>query len=528
MKGAQPRFMAADGAFRPSWFTRGDWDGFFALFIDNLIQLMLVAALCPTVCGIPVEFVVRVILPGAAVSVVFGNLAYAWQARQLMRATGRTDVTALPYGVAITSLIANIYLIMGPVYTATHDWQLAYHVGLFACFLRSALETVAAFFGGWIRRHTPRAALLSPLGGIALAYVALSFILEIFAHPGIALVPLFILLVGYTPGVRLPGRLPAGLLAVAVGTALGWLFKSMGWFAFSQLEMGPLHLALPHPVPFLSFVFSSTGLKYLSVILPVTLVHLIEGLQILESAEVAGDAYDTRLSLLTNGLGGVVAAAFGSCFPTSLYVGHPAWKKLGARSGYSVLNAVAITLVCFSGGIALILRFVPLQPSMAIMMWVGMAMTAQAFTDVPKSHAIASVLGMLPLLAQWGFGLVKSTAAASGSSIGALIDRFGDDLAIRGLIGLGQGALLSSMLLSAMLVLIIERKFARAAVWALIAAAASSIGLIHAFRVTPNGVSNVYGWCVAPEFALSYLFVALLLAVMHLTRRSTTVPYAET
>jgi AGZA family xanthine/uracil permease-like MFS transporter len=504
------------------WITRGDWDGFFALFVNNLLQLMLIAVLCPSIAGIPVEHVVRVILPGAAVSILFGNLFYAWQARRLMQKTGRSDVTALPYGVAISSLVANIYLIMGPIYASTHDWRLAYHVGLFACFLRSLLEAGAALFGGWIRRHTPRAALLSPLAGIALVYIALNFVLEVFQQPGIALVPLFILLVGYTPGIRLPARIPAGLLAVAVGTALAWTLRWTGYLHFNPPRPGPFQWTLPHPVSLLGFVFSPTGLKYLSVILPITLVHMLEALQILESAEAAGDAYDTRTSLLINGCGGMVAAAFGSCFPTTLYIGHPAWKKLGARSGYSVLNGAAITLLCLCGGITWILSVVPLQPCMAILMWVGMTTAAQAFTDVPASHAIAAVLGMLPLLAQWGLGILKDTASAAGFALANLIDRFGDELAVRGLIGLSQGALVTSMLLTAILVHVIERRFDRAAIWALIAAALSAVGLIHAYRITPSGIENVYGWFAAPEFTISYLSVAIMLGIFHLNRKSLT------
>jgi adenine/guanine/hypoxanthine permease len=480
---------------------------------------MLIAVLCPSIAGIPAEQVVRVILPGAAVSILFGNLVYAWQARRLMRRTGRSDVTALPYGIAISSLVANIYLIMGPIYSATHDWRLAYHVGLFACFLRSLLETGAAFFGGWIRRHTPRAALLSPLAGIALVYIALNFVLEVFQQPSIAIVPLFILLAGYTPGIRLPARIPAGLLAIAVGTALAWGLKWTGYLHFNPPALGPLQWTLPHPVPLLGFVFSAIGLRYLSVILPITLVHMLEALQILESAEAAGDAYDTRISLITNGCGGMVAAAFGSCFPTTLYIGHPAWKQLGARSGYSVLNGAAITLLCLCGGITWVLSVIPLQPCMAILMWVGMATAAQAFTDGPASHAIATVLGMLPMLAQWGLGILKDTASAAGISLVNLVGRFGDELAVRGLIGLSQGALLSSMLLTAILVHIIERRFDRAAIWALIAATLSAVGLIHAYRITPSGILNVYGWLAAPEFAITYLSVAIMLGVFHLNRK---------
>jgi len=518
-----PEFPRARPARAP-WLTPGDWDGFAALFVDNLLQLLLIAVLCPSVCGIPADFVVKVILPGAAVSVLFGNLAYVWQARRLMARTGRTDVTALPYGVAISSLLANIYLIMGPIYAATHDWRLAYHVGLFACFLRSVLEAGGAFFGGWIRRHTPRAALLSPLAGIALVYIALSFVLEVFQQPVISVVPLFILLVGYSPGIRLPARIPAGVLAIVIGTALAWGLRGTGLVHFDPPAAGGFTWNLPHPAPLMGFVFSSTGLRYLAVIFPISLVQMVESLQILESAEAAGDAYDTRSSLLTNALGGVVAAAFGSCFPTNLYLGHPAWKQLGARSGYSVLNGVAITLVCLCGGVAWILSIVPLQPSMAILMWVGLAMTAQAFTDVPPRHAIAVVLGLLPMLAQWGLGILKSTASAAGVPVAGLIDRFGDDLAVRGLIGLSQGSLVSSMLLTAILVHIIDKRFDKAAVWALLAAVFSAIGLIHAFRIVPEGIVNVFGWMASPGFAVSYLTVALMLAGLHLGRRRLAAP----
>ncbi len=505
---------------RVPYLTQGDWDAVAALFVDNLLQLMLITVLCPTVCGIPTDYVVKVILPGAAVSVLFGNLLYAWQARRLAVKTGRSDVTALPYGVALTTLIANVYLIMGPIYAATHDWKLAYHVGLFACFLRSILETGAAFFGGWLRRHTPRAALLSPLAGIALVYIAMGFVLEIFQQPTIALVPLFILLVGYTPGIRLPARIPAGLLAIVVGTGLAWGLRGVGFLHFEPPSPSPLSISLPHPVSVLNFVFSSTGLRYLSVILPVALVQMVESLQILESAEAAGDAYDTRTSLLTNGLGGVVAAFFGSCFPTNLYLGHPAWKQLGARSGYSVLNGAAVTLLCFCGGITWIVCVVPLQPAMAILMWVGLATTAQAFTEVPKGHAIAVVLGLLPLLAQWGLGILKSTAAAAGVPISNVIDRFGDDLAVRGLIGFSQGALISSMLLTAIMVHVIDRRFDKAAVWALIAAMLSALGLVHAFHIAHDGIESTFGWWAAPGFSLSYAAVALLLGSFHLYRRN--------
>ena len=73
------------------WFVRGDLDGFFGLAVDNLIQFLLILDLCVGLCGFDGGFVVGRVLPGAAVSLVLGNLFYAWQARRLAR-TERREV----------------------------------------------------------------------------------------------------------------------------------------------------------------------------------------------------------------------------------------------------------------------------------------------------------------------------------------------------------------------------------------------------------------------------------------------------
>src|SRR5882672_11835123 len=137
------------------------------------------------------------------------------------------------------------------------------------------------------------------------------------------------------------------------------------------------------PVPVLGDLIESLSggalLTYLSVIIPMGLFNLIGSLQNIESAEAAGDSYPTTPSLMVNGVGSVAAALFGSCFPTTIYIGHPGWKALGARAGYSVLNALFFTVICLSGTLAWITWVVPVEAGMAIVMWIGIVMTAQAF-----------------------------------------------------------------------------------------------------------------------------------------------------
>ena len=159
------------------WFCRGDIDGFFGLFVDNLLQLMLIAVLCSTVCGMPEELVYGKILPGAAISILFGNLFYAWQARRLAARTGRTDVCALPYGINTVSLFGHVFLVMLPARLAADaagaadPARIAWEAGLLATTGSAAIELAGAFVAERIRRATPRAALLSTLAGIALGFL---------------------------------------------------------------------------------------------------------------------------------------------------------------------------------------------------------------------------------------------------------------------------------------------------------------------------------------------------------------------
>ncbi|MDA7504189.1 NCS2 family permease, partial [bacterium] len=67
-------------------FVKRDLDGFFGLFIDNLVQFLVIISFCQIFCGMTGEnadLLYKVILPGCAVSLLFGNVFYAWQAHRL-------------------------------------------------------------------------------------------------------------------------------------------------------------------------------------------------------------------------------------------------------------------------------------------------------------------------------------------------------------------------------------------------------------------------------------------------------------
>lgn len=507
---------------KPRWFVKGDWDGFVGLFIDNLLQLLLIATLCPLVCGIPLAMVTGVILPGAAVSIIAGNLFYSWQAWRLARRTGRDDVTALPYGINTVSLIAFLFFIMAPVWQATHNPMKVWEAGVFACLLSGLLEIAGAFCADPLRRNAPRAALLSALAGVALTFISMGFAFQIFASPTIAILPMFLIVIAYAGRVRLPFGVPAGLLAILLGVLIAWLLRWAGLPSFSPpSDPGSIGLHLPQPdITAWKALFSSGGLwSYLTVIIPMALFNVLGSLQTLESAEAAGDRYETMPSLAMNGAGSILAAFFGSAFPTTLYIGHPGWKAMGARIGYSALNGIVISALCFFGAVTAVLHVVPLEATLGILIWIGLVMTAQAFQETPRAHAVAVAAGLLPSLAAWAWLLIDTTLRAAGSPLEKALPNFGSDLFIRGVLALNQGFLITSMAFAAIIAFAIDRKFAAAAVTCFLCAAMSCIGLIHAFTITSDGVLPVFGWMAAPEFAAAYAATGICLLILHWTKR---------
>jgi AGZA family xanthine/uracil permease-like MFS transporter len=482
---------------RAPWFVRGDLDGFFGLALDNLVQLLLIDALCCGVLGFPGALVYGRILPGAAVSLLVGNLFYAWQAQRLARRTGRLDVCALPYGINTVSLFAHVFLVMLPAKLEAEQLHLAdpagfaWRAGLAACMGSALIEFAGAFVANRVRRATPRAALLSTLAGIALGFISLGFLFQSFAHPLVGLTTLAIVLLVYFGRVRFRFGLPGGLVAVSVGTLLAWATGLVKGGAWPRIE------GFCPPLPVAGDLFESLRgdflWKYVSVIVPMGLFNVVGSLQNIESAEAAGDSYPTRSSLLVNGLGSFAAALFGSCFPTTIYIGHPGWKALGARAGYSIANGLFMTLVCLTGALAWIAHAIPIDAGMAIVLWIGIVITAQAFQAVPKEHAPAVVLGLLPGVAAWGVLLAKNglraagMGAAGGAAFGPdLLDRFlQSNTWIDGGFALEQGFIFTAMILSAATVAVIERRFVVASLWCFAGSILSATGIVHAYRFTP-------------------------------------------
>ena len=157
------------------------------------------------------------------------------------------------------------------------------------------------------------------------------------------------------------------------------------------------------PIPSADFLAGLSDIGPLLVAaVPLGIYNFTEGMNNVESAAAAGDNFDLRKVLLADGIGALAGAVLGSPFPPAVYIGHPGWKSVGGRIGYSLATGVVIALVCFLGLTALLLAVVPLVAILPILLYIGLVIGAQAFEATPARHAPAVILALLPNIAVLG------------------------------------------------------------------------------------------------------------------------------
>src|SRR5881296_4599754 len=244
---AAPPPTSAPAESRASrWVAAGDANGFLGLALDNVTNLVILSSLLIGVFGFPADLVLGRMVPGTALGVLVGDLAYTWLAVRLRQRTGRDDVTAMPFGIDTPTLFAMVFGVVGPVKMATGDAMLAWKVGMGVTIAIGLVKTVLSFAGDFARRVVPRAALLGSIAGIAILLIAFLPALKVMRDPLVGLPTLTILLVALLGRVRMPWGLPGAFVAVVAGAAIFWLRGA--WTGEThRTALGALRLAVPWP-----------------------------------------------------------------------------------------------------------------------------------------------------------------------------------------------------------------------------------------------------------------------------------------
>ncbi|AFR49770.1 MULTISPECIES: permease [Gordonia] len=483
-----------------AWWTRGDTNAFFGLGFNILVNVLTLTGLMIGVIGLSAENVLGTVLPALGVALILGNLYYTFLARRLAAREGRDDVTALPYGPSVPHMFIVVFVVMLPVYLNTNDAIQAWQAGLAWAFMIGVIVMIGAFVGPYVRKLTPRAAMLGTLAGISITFISMRPAAQMWEAAWIGLPVLAIILIGFFTDVKLPGNIPVGLAALLVGTAIGW---AGGYMSVPDLTSAVENVAIGIPDQRFDLLFNGLGdlAPLLGTAIPLGVYNFTEAMSNVESAAAAGDNYNLRSVLLADGAGACIGAAFGSPFPPAVYIGHPGWKDAGGRASYSLASGVAIGLLCFLGMFGVLNALLPVPAIVPILLFIGLLIGAQAFQAVPRLHAVAVVAALLPNLAEWGRGLIDNALAAAGTTADEVgMEALGGAGVIyEGLKTLGEGAVLVGLVLGTIVTFILEKKFHYAAIAASVGAVLSFIGLIHAPEVS---------WAAAPAVALGYLLFA--------------------
>ncbi len=503
---------ATHSADHPRLWVAGDLNAFFGLFTNVLLNVLVLSGLTLFVVQLPGDTVYGRILPALGVALPLGNLFYAYLAWKLARqGAGRGTVTALPYGPSVPHMFIVVFVVMLPTLLITKDPILAWKLGLVWAFIVGLIVLAGAFVGPAIRKYTPRAAMLGTLAGISIAFISMRPAYQMFDGAWIGLICFMIILLNWVGQVRLPFGVPGGLAVVIVGSVLAWSAVALGMSDMMHasavgeaLKQFSLHL------PYLSGdVFSVPMDKVwplLVTAIPLGIYNFTEAINNVESAAAGGDEYNLRAVLAADGIGAIVGALLGSPFPPAVYIGHPGWKAMGGRIGYSLATGVSVALMCFLGLTAFLLSVIPLVSIVPILLFIGLVIGAQAFQASPKRHAPAIVLALVPNIAEWAKTQIDGALAAAGVNTVALPPELIASMAQNGVLyhGMettGGGAVLAGLMISAIAVFIIDRRFNWAAAYAAAATALSFFGFIHGARLAINA---------SPLVSLGYAMATLL------------------
>jgi AGZA family xanthine/uracil permease-like MFS transporter len=516
-----------------SLISTGDLNGFLGLVVDNLSIMAFIASALIGIFQFPADVVFYRMFPGTAFGVLIGNVIYTVLARRLAQRSGRDDVTAMPLGLDAPTSIGMALLVLGPAFVAykqsgldeTAAAMATWKLGMASLIVMGALKFVLSFAGAQVQRRVPRAGLLGSIAGIALVLMGFLPLIEILRVPIVGFAGLGIVMYALIAKGRLPFRVPGVLAAFVVGVVLYYGLGPLGGLGSGYQPPAEWQWRFALPLPNLGFIDGlPLTVPYLPLILPFGLLMVVGGINVTESARAAGDDYSTRDILLTEAFSTLVAGFFGGVAQTTPYIGQPAYKAMGARSGYTLLTGLFIGLGGMLGYLSNLVELLPLAILAPILVFVAISITTQAFEATPARYAAAVVFSFFPAIARMVAIKLGDPSFVAPEHFNELMVQSGHGLPeLAVIVVLGNGFIITSMLWASFVVALIDARHAHASGILLLGAAMTAFGVIHS--VEPSG--GVYlPWllgeasrAVAWQFTAAYVVLAIVIGALSLQRR---------
>lgn len=512
------------------WIGLGDINGFFGLMFDNIAVLSFLAGTLIVGFDFPADIVYTRMFPGTTLGVFVGDLVYTWMAFKLARKTGSTHVTAMPLGLDTPSTIGIAVAVLGPAFiamkqageTVENAAIMTWHIGMATMVMIGVLKVIMSFGGNWVRRVVPRAGLLGSIAGVGLALIGFFPLVDVFGLPVVGMLSFGLVLYSVVAGGLLPKNIPGILAAVVLGTVAYHLYhlfvpqgQALGVYVKPALDF---HFGLPMPT--LDFVDGIVpSLKYLPIAAPFAILTIVGGINVTESALAAGDEYSPRQILLTEAWVTLLAGICGGVAQSCPYIGHPAYKSMGARAGYTLLTGIFIGLGGIFGYVSFIVELIPRAVLAPILIFVALEIVGQAFLSSPARHTPAVILSMLPTVSRLLAIQLETPDIVPIHNLQSLITKAGSGLPeTLVIIALGNGFILTGMLWGGFLAEMIDRRLKACALYLVVLAILTFFGIIHSSSPDANvyfpWLLSGYAREIPYQFAAAYLLLGVVMFLL--------------
>lgn len=545
------------------WATRGDINAFFALFLDNVVNLFVLSAIL-TGFGMPKEFVYERIIPGTAIGVMVGDLLYSWMAFRAAKRTGNMKLTAMPLGLDMPTTVGIAFAVMFPAFTMFNDQlgdphraaELAWYIGIGSTLWMAVIKFIGAYAARPIQKAVPAAGLVGSLAGIGLVWLGVHAFLGIYEMAYVGLVSLVILIFTLIALHKFPFNLPGAAATVLVGTLLFYFLGLTGVlgrlgteFGLPGLEGFGFHFPSPEGGGFKEMFAGS--LNYLPITAPFAILVFTGSVNVTEAARLVGDKFNSRNIILADATATLIGGLLGGIAQSTPYFGHSAYKRMGARAAYTLFTGIAVGLGGILGFIGFLVDLIPGAVVKPILILIGFDMVRLSFQLTPSRHIKGVILAIVPAIFNYVFTHLKTTyshiqrgAAQIQESIAQAGIAHSDTvapmlakteeimppqwLAEYALIGaLGQGFILVAMIWGATVAFIIDRQIVRAAITLALAGVFSLFGIIHSifpsgslylpWRLGETAGADIIGRAKTfPfEFSAAYFLAAITLLIIY-------------
>ena len=312
-------------------------------------------------------------------------------------------------------------------------------------------------------------------------------LLDIAAEPVAGLVALGLMLATLTVRWQFPRDFPGALGALVVGCLVYYGIYLLGWGpgpGGGEVETPSfaLRAVLPLPVEGWLAWFGRSGaeaVSYLPVAIPLALATVVGGIDCTESAAAAGDDYPTGQIIAAEGIATLVGGLFGGVIQSTPYIGHPAYKAMGARSAYTLATALFVGAAGIFGYFDWIFFIIPKAVIFPILIFVGLEITAQSFHATPARHYPAVALACVPALAYLALLTLNQIMPELGKSFAELRPQTQHWVQTVTVLAGGGGFIITSLLWATALAHMIDGRVRALVATLLLAAVFSWFGVIH-------------------------------------------------